>query len=69
MLGQILMVIGSDDVRLDHCQDTGVGKGKYYSCNIPLRDGITDDAYKDIFEPVNPRHASRQLADLLWSDD
>lgn len=33
-------------------QDTGIGKGKNYSCNIPLRDGITDEAYKDIFEPV-----------------
>merc|ERR1711939_13165 len=31
-------------------RDTGVGKGKYYSCNVPLRDGITDEAYKNVFE-------------------
>lgn len=41
-------------LELMQLQDTGVGKGKYYSCNIPLRDGITDDAYKDVFEPVCP---------------
>ncbi|MBW0462095.1 hypothetical protein O181_001810 [Austropuccinia psidii MF-1] len=33
-------------------RDTGHGKGKYYAVNFPLRDGITDDAYKNIFEPV-----------------
>lgn len=33
-------------------QDIGVSKGKYYSCNVPLRDGITDEAYKNVFEPT-----------------
>ncbi|KAF8610472.1 histone deacetylase [Ceratobasidium sp. AG-I] len=33
-------------------RDLGIGKGKYYSCNFPLRDGITDDNYKSVFEPV-----------------
>jgi histone deacetylase 1/2 len=33
-------------------RDIGVGSGKYYSVNFPLRDGITDATYKDIFEPV-----------------
>ncbi|PLW49325.1 hypothetical protein PCASD_02668 [Puccinia coronata f. sp. avenae] len=33
-------------------RDTGHGKGKYYAVNFPLRDGITDEAYKNIFEPV-----------------
>ncbi|KAF2110996.1 hypothetical protein BDV96DRAFT_583225 [Lophiotrema nucula] len=33
-------------------RDIGVGNGKHYSVNFPLRDGITDDTYKDIFEPV-----------------
>lgn len=32
--------------------DVGVGKGKYYSVNVPLRDGIDDASYKSIFEPV-----------------
>ncbi|ERF75539.1 hypothetical protein EPUS_08444 [Endocarpon pusillum Z07020] len=33
-------------------RDIGVGQGKYYSVNFPLRDGIDDAAYKGIFEPV-----------------
>uniref|UniRef100_A0AC34FER0 Histone deacetylase domain-containing protein n=1 Tax=Panagrolaimus sp. ES5 TaxID=591445 RepID=A0AC34FER0_9BILA len=32
--------------------DVGVSRGKYYAVNVPLRDGITDEAYKSIFEPV-----------------
>ncbi|CAO1629109.1 unnamed protein product [Sympodiomycopsis kandeliae] len=33
-------------------RDTGYGKGRNYSCNFPLRDGITDESYKAVFEPV-----------------
>ncbi|KAF2737687.1 hypothetical protein EJ04DRAFT_510122 [Polyplosphaeria fusca] len=33
-------------------RDIGVGNGKNYSVNFPLRDGITDDTYKSMFEPV-----------------
>ena len=33
-------------------RDIGVGQGKNYSVNFPLRDGIDDKSYKDIFEPV-----------------
>ena len=33
-------------------RDIGHGKGKNYSVNFPLRDGITDEAYKSVFEPV-----------------
>ncbi|UZJ53848.1 hypothetical protein CBS101457_003168 [Exobasidium rhododendri] len=33
-------------------RDTGYGKGKNYACNFPLRDGITDESYKSVFEPV-----------------
>ncbi|KAK7038341.1 histone deacetylase RPD3 [Favolaschia claudopus] len=32
--------------------DRGRGKGKGYSVNVPLDDGITDEAYKSVFEPV-----------------
>ena len=32
--------------------DIGVGKGKYYSVYVPLRDGIDDASYKSIFEPI-----------------
>jgi len=27
-------------------------KGKYYSLNFPLRDGISDENYQSVFEPV-----------------
>ncbi|KAJ4363994.1 histone deacetylase [Neocucurbitaria cava] len=33
-------------------RDIGVGSGKNYAVNFPLRDGITDDTYRNIFEPV-----------------
>src|SRR6266481_7771060 len=33
-------------------RDIGVGPGKNYAVNFPLRDGITDDTYKGVFEPV-----------------
>ncbi|KAK3807833.1 MAG: hypothetical protein J3Q66DRAFT_85101 [Benniella sp.] len=38
---------GTGEVR-----DVGVGPGKYYAVNFPLRDGIDDVTYKSIFEPV-----------------
>lgn len=33
-------------------RDIGHGKGKHYSVNFPLRDGITDESYKSVFQPV-----------------
>ncbi|KAF9203393.1 histone deacetylase [Haplosporangium sp. Z 27] len=38
---------GTGEVR-----DVGAGPGKYYAVNFPLRDGIDDITYKNIFEPV-----------------
>lgn len=32
--------------------DVGTDRGKNYSVNFPLKDGITDDSYREIFEPV-----------------
>ncbi|KAF7539630.1 hypothetical protein G7054_g2002 [Neopestalotiopsis clavispora] len=33
-------------------RDIGIGQGKYYAVNFPLRDGIDDSTYKSVFEPV-----------------
>ncbi|CDS13278.1 Putative Histone deacetylase RPD3 [Lichtheimia ramosa] len=33
-------------------KDVGAGRGKYYSVNFPLRDGIDDESYKSVFEPT-----------------
>ena len=38
---------GTGDIR-----DIGYGSGKYYSVNVPLRDGINDQSYQSIFKPV-----------------
>ncbi|KAI8147475.1 hypothetical protein BJV82DRAFT_701103 [Fennellomyces sp. T-0311] len=35
--------------------DTGLGKGKDYAVNVPLRDGIDDEAYKNVFRPIIQR--------------
>ncbi|CAD5229067.1 unnamed protein product [Bursaphelenchus okinawaensis] len=32
--------------------DIGAGKGRNYSVNVPLRDGISDNSYQSIFKPV-----------------
>jgi len=33
--------------------DVGKGKGKGYSINIPLKDGITDETFRSVFDPVS----------------
>lgn len=33
-------------------EDRGRGAGKGYAINVPFKDGITDDAFKSVFEPV-----------------
>ncbi|CAM1504402.1 Fc.00g019930.m01.CDS01 [Cosmosporella sp. VM-42] len=33
-------------------RDIGIGQGKNYAVNFPLRDGITDQSYRSIFQPV-----------------
>ncbi|GAA5978999.1 hypothetical protein JCM10908_002766 [Rhodotorula pacifica] len=33
-------------------KDIGYGKGRNYSVNVPLRDGINDENYRNVFEPV-----------------
>ncbi|KAE8251325.1 hypothetical protein A4X13_0g4040 [Tilletia indica] len=38
---------GTGDVK-----DTGMKGGKGYSVNVPLKDGITEEAYMDVFRPV-----------------
>ena len=32
--------------------DVGHGRGKYHSVNFPLKDGIDDESFKDIFSSV-----------------
>ena len=32
--------------------DIGYEKGQYYALNVPLREGMDDESYKSIFEPI-----------------
>ncbi|KRZ23183.1 Histone deacetylase 1, partial [Trichinella pseudospiralis] len=38
---------GSGDIN-----DIGADEGRYYAVNVPLRDGITDEHYQQLFEPI-----------------
>ncbi|CAN6216479.1 unnamed protein product [Urochloa humidicola] len=38
---------GTGDIR-----DVGHSKGKYYSLNVPLDDGIDDESYQSLFKPI-----------------
>ncbi|KNC81079.1 hypothetical protein SARC_06582 [Sphaeroforma arctica JP610] len=41
---------GTGDLR-----DVGAAKGKHYSLNFPLKDGVDDDTFLDIFKPIVDR--------------
>jgi acetoin utilization deacetylase AcuC-like enzyme len=43
-------------------EDKGMDKGKHYTLNVPLKDGITDEAFKTVFEPVSLCNASELYA-------
>ena len=34
-------------------EDKGRGRGKGYAVNVPLKDGITDESFRSVFEPVS----------------
>jgi acetoin utilization deacetylase AcuC-like enzyme len=33
-------------------QDIGAGPGKYHAVNFPMKDGIDDQSYESVFQPV-----------------
>lgn len=41
--------------------DIGLEKGKNYAVNIPLKDGMDDESYKQIFEPVSYHSSSLSI--------
>ena len=38
-----------------HYTDIGVGRGKHYAVNVPLKDGMDDESYHYIFKPLIKR--------------
>lgn len=49
-------------------EDKGKGKGKGYAVNIPLKDGITDESYRSVFDPVSFRDSLMIMEQVnsLW---
>lgn len=46
--------------------DYGYGQGLHYSVNFPLKDGINDESYRDVFEPIMSKvMVGREEIDLL----
>ena len=47
-------------------RDIGAGKGKYYAVNFPMRDGIDDESYGQIFKPVSTAFRNKvELKNIL----
>ena len=42
-------------MRYTKVQDTGIARGKHYAVNVPMREGMDDESYASIFEPVMTR--------------
>uniref|UniRef100_A0A8C9B5M5 Histone deacetylase 2 n=1 Tax=Phocoena sinus TaxID=42100 RepID=A0A8C9B5M5_PHOSS len=49
---QRVLYIDIDIHHGDDLRDIGAGKGKYYAVNFPMRDGIDDESYGQIFKPI-----------------
>ncbi|XP_021106151.1 histone deacetylase 8 isoform X2 [Heterocephalus glaber] len=50
--------------------DIGLGKGRYYSVNVPIQDGIQDESVlKEVYQAFNPKAVVLQLgADTIAGD-
>lgn len=35
-----------------HVQDVGLGPGRGFSVNVPLREGMDDESYESLFMPI-----------------
>lgn len=44
--------------------DIGYGKGKYYTVNVPLKDGMDDDSYRMLYEPIMQKVSARLQGDF-----
>ena len=43
-------------------QDIGMGRGKNYAVNVPMRDGITNESFHYIFKPVGYLQISYEIS-------
>ena len=48
-------------------EDLGIGDGKHYSVNVPLQEGMDDESYRFMFEPIMQKvQSSAQNDTLIW---
>ena len=45
-------------------EDRGRGKGMGYAINVPLKDGLNDDSFRSIYEPVRKAPCNQMLAEV-----
>lgn len=45
--------------------DVGSSKGKFYSINVPLKDGVCDETYIDIFKELFPLYVFNVVIHIL----
>ena len=46
--------------------DVGFGAGRHYSVNVPLQEGVDDDSYAFVFEPIMQKARAARWAVLFW---
>jgi histone deacetylase 1/2 len=46
-------------------EDRGRGKGTGYAINVPLKDGLNDDSFRSIYEPVRGPSYDTLLAEVI----
>jgi len=45
--------------------DIGTGRGRYYSLNVPLEEGVTDEMYRHIFTSLFPAVTTNYMPDCI----
>lgn len=45
--------------------DVGLGTGQHYSVNVPLQEGMDDESYKFMFEPIMQKVMRLMLCNAL----
>lgn len=45
-----LVLVALSSTGTGDVSDVGLGKGRYYSVNVPIQDGIQDEKYYHIYE-------------------
>jgi hypothetical protein len=47
-------------------EDVGHGKGRGYCVNVPLKDGMDDESYRYVYEPIMTKVSGPAVAAACW---